>query len=63
MAKVNKTIVSDENLTSDKNSAILGYYEGECADSNITNLNGIDITREVWENVFASDEYKLHRAS
>lgn len=38
--------------------AVLGTYEGECADSNITNLNGLDITREVWENVFASDEYK-----
>lgn len=38
--------------------SILGTYEGECADSNITNLNGLDITREVWENVFASDEYK-----
>ncbi len=39
-------------------SAILGVYEGECADANITNLNGLDITREVWENVFNSDEYK-----
>lgn len=39
-------------------TAILGTFEGECADSNITNLNGIDITREVWEKVFASDEYK-----
>lgn len=38
--------------------SILGTYEGECADSNITNLNGLDITREVWENVFNSDEYK-----
>lgn len=38
--------------------AILGTFEGECADANITNLNGLDITREVWENVFESDEYK-----
>lgn len=37
---------------------IIGTYEGLCADANITNLNGLDITREVWENVFASDEYK-----
>lgn len=50
-----KTIVSDVDT---KNSAILGTFEGECADSNITNLNGLDITREVWENVFASEEYK-----
>ena len=38
--------------------AILGTFEGECADANITNLNGLDITREVWENVFDSDDYK-----
>ena len=39
-------------------SPILGTFEGECADSNITNLNGLDITREVWEEVFNSDDYK-----
>lgn len=39
-------------------SSILGTYEGECADANITNLNGLDITRPVWEAVFDSDEYK-----
>lgn len=39
-------------------TAILGTYEGECADANITNANGLDITRPVWENVFNSDEYK-----
>lgn len=38
--------------------AILGTYDGECADANITNKNGLDITREVWENVFNSEEYK-----
>jgi len=50
-----------DNIKSDvstKNHAILGTFEGECADSNITNLNGLDITREVWETVFASDDYK-----
>ena len=36
----------------------MGHFDGECADANITNLNGLDITREVWENVFNSDEYK-----
>lgn len=39
-------------------SPILGTYEGECADANITNLNGLDITRPVWENVFSSEDYK-----
>ena len=38
-------------------SGVLGTYEGECADANITNKNGLDITREVWENVFNSAEY------
>ena len=37
---------------------ILGTYEGEALDTNITNLNGMDITREVIENVLASDEYE-----
>lgn len=37
--------------------SILGKYSGECADANITNLNGLDITREVWETVFSSDEF------
>lgn len=40
------------------NKAILGTYEGECADANITNNNGMDITRPVWEGVFNSEEYK-----
>lgn len=38
-------------------AAILGTYEGECADADITNKNGLDITREVWEAVFNSTEY------
>lgn len=42
----------------DKRPGILGYFEGECADSNVTNANGLDITREVWERVFESEDYK-----
>lgn len=41
-----------------KNLNILGTFEGECADATVTNLNGLDITRPVWECVFASDDYK-----
>lgn len=37
---------------------ILGIYEGECADADITNKNGMDIPRDVWEKLFASDDYK-----
>ena len=29
------------------NMPVLGTYEGECADAEITNLNGLDITRQV----------------
>lgn len=46
----------DENKIDDKK--ILGTFEGECADADITNLNGLDITRPVWENVFSSEDYK-----
>ncbi len=53
-----KKVTSNEEFNITTPGAILGTYDGECADSNITNLNGLDITREVWEAVFASDEYK-----
>lgn len=46
----------DEKKIDDKK--ILGTFEGECADADITNLNGLDITRPVWENVFSSEDYK-----
>ena len=39
-------------------SSIIGTIEGEALDTNITNKNGLDITREVIENVLASDDYK-----
>lgn len=42
-----------------EDNVILGTYTGECADANITNANGLDITREVWETVFNSEEYKI----
>lgn len=38
--------------------SVLGTYEGEALDTNITNLNGMDITREVIENVLESEEYE-----
>lgn len=40
------------------NNHIIGQFEGECADSNITNLNGLDITKPVWENVFSSEDFE-----
>lgn len=38
--------------------SILGKFTGECADSQVTNENGLDITREVWETLFDSETYK-----
>lgn len=56
MKDTRKKIVSDIESEKPKNS-VIGIFEGECADSNITNENGLDITRPVWENIFSSESY------
>lgn len=38
--------------------AVIGTFEGECGDATVTNNNGLDIEREVWETLFASDDFK-----
>lgn len=40
-------------------SPILGTYEGEALDTNITNNNGLDITSEVIETVLESEDYAV----
>ena len=40
------------------NSAIIGTFEGECADGLTTNANNMDIPVEVWTTLFNSDTYK-----
>jgi len=55
LAEKKKNVKTAEDVN---DITVLGTFEGECADSNITNLNGLDITREVWETVFESQEYK-----
>lgn len=50
--------VDEDTAKSIASKSILGTFEGECADANITNENGMDITREVWETVFESEEYQ-----
>lgn len=57
MKDTRKKIVSDIESAKPKNS-VIGIFEGECADSNITNENGLDITRPVWENIFSSESYQ-----
>ena len=39
------------------NPAIIGTYEGEILDSNITNKNGLDITVDVMQAVLESEDY------
>lgn len=48
-----------KKVTSTVDSSIksIGTFEGISADAEVTNHNGLDITRDVWEVVFASDEY------
>lgn len=57
MKDTRKKIISDIESEKPKNS-VIGIFEGECADSNITNENGLDITRPVWENIFSSESYQ-----
>lgn len=57
-SKKSQNIKAETESMTVSNQPILGTFEGECADSTITNLNGLDITRPVWETVFASEEYK-----
>lgn len=52
------SITKINQATDINKSSVIGTYEGECADANITNENGLDITREVWENTFNSDDFK-----
>lgn len=44
----------DEN----KNSAVIGQFDGKCCDGDKTNNNGMYLSRELFENLIASDEYK-----
>lgn len=49
---------SNYKITASSRYKILGTYEGEILDTNITNKNGLDITREVMETVFSSEDYR-----
>lgn len=49
--------VKDKPVIDASDTPILGTYEGEALDTNITNNNGLDITAEVIKQVLASDEY------
>lgn len=60
MGRVKSNVVqrTKEPIMADGSTSVIGTYEGECLDTNITNANGLDISRDVIENVLASDEYQ-----
>ena len=39
-------------------STIIGQFEGKCADAEVVNANGMEIGRDVWDTLFASEDYK-----
>ena len=54
-----KPIKADVTNTSKKNnSSVLGTFTGKCCDSNVFNNNDMHLSREVFETLMASDEYK-----
>lgn len=54
MAKENKVQSADQI----GNPAILGTFTGKCCDANVFNNNDMHLSREVFETLMASDEYK-----
>lgn len=57
--KANYKSKSKQPITASNTFNVLGTYEGEVLDSNITNKNGLDITAEVIEAVLDSEDYKV----
>lgn len=42
-----------------KKPAVIGQFIGKCCDANVTNNNDMHLGRELFKNLFASDEYKM----
>ena len=53
-----KSKIKATNIQASVSSSVIGSFSGEVLDSNITNKNGLDITAEVMQNVFESEDYK-----
>lgn len=51
-------VKSNAGVKDTMNPAIIGTYEGEVLDSNITNKNGLDITVDVMQAVLESEDYR-----
>ena len=39
-------------------STVIGQFKGKYADADVVNANGMEIGRDVWETLFASEDYK-----
>lgn len=59
-----KTEVKAEAVASEnKKPAVLGVFTGKCCDSNILNHNDMHLSRELFEKLMESDEYKRAMAN
>lgn len=56
--KTRKFVKSADDASTTPKPTVIGTFTGECVDPDETNKNGMDIGRDVFRNVFASDEYK-----
>lgn len=50
--------MAEKELKSKGMGAILGTFTGKCCDSNVFNNNDMHLSRELFEKLLASDEYK-----
>ena len=46
-----------------KKPVVIGQFTGKCCDSNVVNNNDMHLGRQLFENLFASDEYKTALAN
>ena len=51
-------VKASEESAEKRSSSILGTFEGKCCDSNVFNNNDMHLSRELFEKLIASDEYK-----
>ena len=59
MSKIKRIVASKTKITSaTANSSILGTFTGKCCDAAVFNNNDMKLNRQLFENLFASDEYK-----
>lgn len=56
--RVKSSKSSNDGILNKESNAIIGTYEGEALDANITNKNGLDITIDVIQAVLESEDYK-----